>query len=182
MLGRSRKSVDDHAQNFRDPDEFFTEHYREYRMEMPSGHCLFEVFVEHGHIEFFTGEEAIQQGLVLRFGDDSLNERAAGVLGDVQMLCFGRSLGGGVAGVVDDRAAEQGDQPRDRFVIGQQWQVHRLQFLTKRSLAASYRFSEIRTLLIHSGDCDGPRHSQGLALLPQQLGGRIDAVNSRNHK
>ena len=85
-------------------------------------------------------------------------------------------------GVVEDALREQADQPGRGAVVGGQRQVHRQHALAEDALADRHRLVEVGALVVELGDDDGARHADGRALLPQQPGRAVHAVDGGDHE
>ena len=91
------------------------------------------------------------------------------------------------AGVVEDPLAEQADQAADVAVVGLQRQVERqhggagrVVAAVEHPLADRHHALEVGAGGVQPGDDDGARHADLGALVPQLLGGAVEAVGRRD--
>ena len=74
-------------------------------------------------------------------------------------------------------AASRPMRPATRAVVGRHRQVERQHAVAEDALADRHDLVEVGALLVELGDHDRARHADGRALLPQQLGRAVDAVD-----
>ena len=156
----------------------------EHGEEVAAGHGPFQVGNYRFGGDLLAGEEALQQVLVLGLGHDPLEQPAAGVRDEVEVLRFGVPVDAEPVGVVADPLGQQADESRDVSVVGVHRQVEGMNTgaFAEHGPTRLEGALDIRAILIRFRHHDGARHALRRALVPQHRRRGVHAIHGRDDK
>ena len=169
-----------------DPEQFLGAHAaggdRDHRVEAAVIERLHQVADDLFDGQFVAVEVALQELVVLGFGDDRLHILGAEVL-DRRQLALVRVAPGAAAGrVVVHLAAQQRQVSDDLVLLSDERQVGGVDTGPENLLALLHGLFEACPFGVELGHHDRPRHAHAGAFVPQDLGGHVDAIGGADHE